>query len=164
MGYSTPFYWPILVLGQLVSLGGFGVTLFLQQSDRAALRELQFRLEIQAGQVRELSGKQSQAKSSGGAGGEPSGEPSSSGGSGPKTSKDSKGFEERNPPNHSWSFLTGLVIGIGVILLILISLVLCWASRGESGSLVLGSPVEKRRELAARQLAELRLKKHGFGQ
>ena len=116
MGYSSPAYWPILVLGQLVTLSGFGVTLYLQQSDRAALRELQFRLEIQAGQVRELSWKQGQAKSSGGSGGEPSGDPLTSGGLGSKPTKVPQGLKEGISPNYSWSLVAGLAFwnfGIG---------------------------------------------------
>ena len=40
MGYSSPAIWPLVLWEQLVLLSSLGVTLYLQQVDCAALRDL----------------------------------------------------------------------------------------------------------------------------
>lgn len=56
MGYSSPAIWPLVLWEQLVLLSSLGVTLYLQQVDCAALRDLfrtsfgpGVRAELQAG-------------------------------------------------------------------------------------------------------------------
>ena len=164
MGYSSPSIWPLFLLGQFVTLSGFGVTLYLQQVDRAALRDLQFRLELQASKVRELDWKQGQAKSSGGAGGDPEGEVPTTVRGEIKKPKTSSQFSNTSEGDNSPSKLVSVVFGLVGLVCFAATLCCWWNHWREQRPVLVGSPVERQRELAHRQLAELRLKKHGFGQ
>ena len=163
VGSGNPL-WSLLVVGNLISLAGFGVTLYQQQLDRLSLRELQLRLELAGEQRSSWTTASGQERRSGAGPGDPE----------PGKTELGRGVEPAESPRVAVTpgnssvfgeskLVVGLLFGLVVLVLVLITgLVVCrWTACGIEESET--SPTEKQRRLAQRQLAELRLRRHGFG-
>ena len=167
MGIHISPPWSLLLLGNLVSLAGLGFPLYQQQLDRAVLRELQLRAELSGPRVVPWTPSSGREQQLGAGPGQPQPGKSDLGwefekpGQRTKTSvppkEETKGSEQE--------FVFGLVVsGIGLILVIVAGLIsYCFLVRGEKEAELGPSPTERQRRLAQRQLAELRLRRHGFG-
>lgn len=167
MGAPSVVWLPLLVASNLLSLVGLGVGAFYLQQQQLALRELQ----LQLGPVRPpnvLAGNWRDRGQLGGAGPD---EPEAAGGarlgSGWHTSSSPLWTEARDKQKGQTrdSLFWGLVFLVGVLTLLVVVGLLWQRWRGVSDIEELtSSPSERRKRLAQRQLAEVRLRKHGFGQ
>ena len=157
MGYSTNPLPPYVVLAHLLSWSGLAVLSWFQYQDQIQLQELR---ELTAGYRQGGSWHFKTEEQSGIPGGEPSPDKSAAGVSPSTPRPDSEVVVGGTSVVHWW------VVGATLFTLIVILVVLAgcfWWRQVTATRAADSSPVERQRDLAKRQLAEVRLRRHGFG-
>ena len=170
MGSSGRLQLQLLLFGQTITWLGLGVSVYWQWENRATLRELQWLGDIPSSpRGPELlgEGKLNRVSSAGGGGG--GSDPPSGFGSHPyrPSGEQSEPVVHRvhTDRGHTLSFTSFLILG-WVLLIVAVTVWIvkhCWHTVSDSDSNV-GSPSERQRAVAQRQLAELRLRHNGFTQ
>lgn len=167
MGVPSSVWLPLLVVSQVLSLVGLGVGAVYLQHQQLALRELQLHLAV--ARSPDLLGEswRDRGQLGGAWPGDPEPQPGVSlgsgqrGGAGPNRAED----RDKKVTQNSDSLFWGIVVLVLVLTLLVLTGVI-WQRWGRAGGFeeLASSPSERRKRLAQRQLAEVRLRKHGFGQ
>lgn len=158
MGYSSsnPLS-PYVVLAHLLSWSGLVVLSWYQYQDQIQLQELR---ELTAGYRQGRAWDFKTEEQSGIPGGEPSPDKSATGVSPSTPRPDSEVVVGGTSSYHWW--LVGATLGSLIVVLILL-IGWIWWRQVTFVRAADSSPVERQRDLAKRQLAEVRLRRHGFG-